>query len=228
MDKNTFSIIERHMLDQMRDSAHDKHHVYRVLYTALDIAQTLPGADMDVLLASCLLHDIGRQRQFEDPSLCHAQVGGEMAYGYLQSIGWPEHAAGQVRHCIGSHRYRESSQPQSIEAKILFDADKLDVTGALGIARTLFYKGQVGQPLYNLDEKGAVIERAEGSEPYSFFEEYQFKLKDIYDKFYTDRARRIALGRRQAAADYYESLLSEINASCRNAGQKLSGVLGPV
>lgn len=78
-----------------------------------------------------LLHDIGRKEQFENPELCHAIAGSE-----------------KVKHCIKTHRYRKNNLPESLEAKILFDADKLDVTGAMGIARTLIYKGIVSEPIY--------------------------------------------------------------------------------
>lgn len=123
MDKETFHEIEAHMLCIMRDSAHDAEHVYRVLYNALDIASAERGVDYDVLLAACLLHDIGRARQFENPSLCHASVGGDMAFEYLIGIGFPHEKAGHVKQCIISHRYRNDAPPATIEAKILFDAD---------------------------------------------------------------------------------------------------------
>ena len=57
----------------MSDAAHDKQHVYRVLYNAVEIAKTERGANYDVLIAACLLHDIGRKEQFEDPSKDHAE-----------------------------------------------------------------------------------------------------------------------------------------------------------
>lgn len=146
MDKTQFAQMEATMLEAMEDSAHDCQHVYRVLYTALDIANYENDADIDILIAACLLHDIGRKAQFENPSLCHAKVGSEMAYRYLLSIGWEKKDAQHVSDCINSHRYRGNHSPQTIEAKILFDADKLDAAGAMGIARTLIYQGQVAQP----------------------------------------------------------------------------------
>lgn len=48
-----------------------------------------------------------------------------------------------------THRFRKNRPPESPEAKILFDADKLDVTGAMGVARTLVYQGTMAQPLYS-------------------------------------------------------------------------------
>ena len=150
MTKEIYNAIERYMLGIMDDSAHDCQHVYRVLYNALEIAKAEPAVDYDILISACLLHDIGRPDQVADPSLCHAEVGSEKAYRFLLGLGMTEAFASQVRHCILTHRFRKNLLPQTIEARILFDADKLDVTGAIGIARTLLFKGTVTEPLYRL------------------------------------------------------------------------------
>lgn len=209
MTKTQYKQIESHMLSLMTDSAHDKEHIYRVLYAALDIARAEPDIDIDVLIAACLLHDIGRDRQFGDPSLCHAAEGGKMAYDYLTAIGWEEKRAAHVKDAITSHRFRSNDAPQSKEAKILFDADKLDATGALGIVRTLIYKGQVSDILYSTDEAGRVIE-GEKETKNTFFHEYKFKLENIYDRFYTDKAKGIALQRQKAAVDFWNALHGDV------------------
>ena len=72
MKTKDYRLIEAYMLSCMRDSAHDREHIYRVLYAALDIASFEEPVDSDVLIAACLLHDIGRREQFENPALCHA------------------------------------------------------------------------------------------------------------------------------------------------------------
>ena len=71
MTKETYDLLESYMLSCMEDSAHDKEHIYRVLYTALDIAGTEEEVDRDVLICACLLHDIGRREQFETVSYTH-------------------------------------------------------------------------------------------------------------------------------------------------------------
>ena len=209
MKRETYRMIEDYMLRCMADSAHDREHVYRVLYTALHLAEAEENVDLDVLTTACLLHDIGRQEQFADPSLCHAQVGGEKAYRFLKERGFEEGFACHVRSCIEAHRFRKINPPRSIEAKILFDADKLDVTGSIGIARTLLYQGQAVRPLYTLNAEGEIADGTGCTED-SFFREFKFKLEKIYDRFYTARGRELALQRRQAAVSFYESLLSEV------------------
>jgi uncharacterized protein len=225
MTKQAFELIEAHMLSHMRDSAHDRHHISRVLYAALDIAAGESHVDHDVLIAACLLHDIGREKQAADPSVCHAQAGGEMAYYFLMSIGWDQSRALHVKACITSHRYRGDNPPDSIEARILFDADKLDACGAMGIARTLIYSGQTDEPLYRLDDDGRIITGSRDMESESFFEEYEYKLKKVYESFYTEGAARIASQQRQAAADFRDALYRQIDDNMRVGRECLRDML---
>lgn len=212
MNRERYSLIESFMLSCMQDSAHDREHVYRVLYSALEIASEEADADYDVLIAACLLHDIGRAEQLRDPSQCHAQVGAEKAYRFLTEKGFGEVFAKYVSDCILTHRFRKNSPPQSIEAKILFDADKLDVAGAVGIARTLVYKGTVGEPLYTLRSDGTISDGAQDEQP-SFFHEYKRKLEKVYDGFYTQKGAQLAEQRRAAAEMFYSSLYEEVGVS---------------
>lgn len=212
MEKQKYLLLEQYMLSCMNDSAHDKEHIYRVLYVALEIGQYEKNVNKDVLVAACLLHDIGRKEQFENPTLCHAKVGSEKAYLFLVENGWENEEALHIKDCILTHRYRADNPPKSIEAKILFDSDKIDVTGAIGIARTLIYKGKVSEPLYSLCEDGSIADGTEDKEP-SFFHEYKYKLENIYDKFYTEQGRNLAKKRKLAAVNFYESIFAEVKTS---------------
>ena len=224
MTKQTYTLLENYMLSCMEDSAHDREHIYRVLYNALDIAQGESKVDFDVLIAACLLHDIGRKEQFKDPSVCHAAVGAEKACSFLLTQGFGEDFSRKVRHCIQTHRFRKSAQPQSVEAKILFDADKLDATGALGIARTFMYKGDMAEPIYTVLPDGSICDGTK-SDDASFFHEYKFKLEKLYDRFYTARGAQLANQRRAAAAAFYESLYREVNEGYTSGRERLNGIV---
>lgn len=219
MTNEIYQLLENYMLSCMEDSAHDKEHVYRVLYTALDIAGTETNVDYDVLICACLLHDIGRKEQFENPALCHAQVGAQKAYQFLIEHGFTEAFASHAADCIRTHRYRKSNPPESIEAKILFDADKVDASGTVGIARTLLYKGEVGDPLYTIGADGNVLDGT-ADEKSSFMKEYKYKLENLYSHFWTKRGEELAKSRQQAAQAFYNSLLREVRSSY-GAGQAL-------
>ena len=225
MTYKEYGVIENHMLGHMRDAAHDRHHIYRVLCSAVDIAAHEENVDMDVLIAASLLHDIGRHKQAEDPNVCHAQAGSLMAYDFLLSIKWSEDRARHVKDCVSTHRYRADNPPKSLEAKILFDADKLDAAGAVGIARTLIYGGQTGEPLYLVDENGEVVTAGGGAEFTTFMQEYNYKLKNLYDSFHTKRAREIALERKKHASAFYDGLYEEVGRAYKSGMIRISEML---
>ena len=212
MKKEAYALLENYMLSCAEDSIHAADHIYRVLFAALDIAQSEPDAELDVLTAACLLHDVGRPEEAADPALCHAQVGAEKAFRFLLDSGFSEDFAQNVRHCVAAHRFRSSTPPESLEAKILFDADKLDVTGSIGIARTLAYGGRYDEPLYTLLPDGSICDGS-GDAPASFLYEYCFKLKNLYDNFFTQRGAQLARQRQNAAQAFYDSLLDELRAA---------------
>lgn len=209
MNRQTFALIEDYMLTCMKDAAHDKEHVYRVLNNAVCIAVSEPEVQWDVLIAAALLHDISRPEQMADPSVDHATHGADKAYAFLKAQGFAKDFCDHVRACIRTHRFRKSERPATLEARILFDADKLDVAGAIGIARTMAYNGETGRPIYTRDENGVISDGA-GDTADSFFREYKFKLEGICEHFLTEAGRALALERHAAAKAYYEALLQEV------------------
>ncbi len=113
---------------------------------------------------------------------------------------------------------------RSIEAKILFDADKLDVAGAIGIARTLLYKGQVSEPLYSVCPDGSVSGGENDTAP-SFFQEYKYKLEKLYENFLTKKGAELAIERQEAAVAFYESLRREVGMSYEKGRSDLEKLL---
>ena len=224
MKKTTFHLIEDYMISCMKDSAHDQEHIYRVLHLALMIAQTEPETDYDVLICACLLHDIGSRAEFENPALNHAEAGAVQAFRFLLDHQFSEEFAEKVSDCIRSHRFRKNRPPQSLEAKILFDADKIDVSGAVGIARTLIYQGSMSTPIYSLLPDGTISDGTTDTTP-SFFHEYKYKLEHIYEHFYTVKGAAIAKQRQQAAADFYQALYQEVKTSRDDGRSRLDTLL---
>jgi len=170
-------------------------------------------------VTACLLHDIGREKEFAAPTVCHAEIGAEMAYNFLLALNWTGEKALHVKECIITHRYRGNKPPKTIEAKILFDADKIDAAGVLGIARTIIAGGLKAEALYLMNDDGEIITAANTKRP-SFFHEYNFKLKNIYDYFYTKRAKEIVGSRQKAAINFYNDLYKEITSNYDNGIKK--------
>ena len=209
MHRKDWLHLEAYMHQCMKDSAHDMQHVRRVLNNAIDIASSEENVNMDVLMAAAILHDVGRADELTDPTADHALTGSERAYHLILDMNFPESFAEHVRQCIRTHRFRRNDPPASLEAKILFDADKLDVCGAIGIARTLMYSGEHCRPLYSTDDDGFIRDGKDDTED-SFCHEYRFKLEGMYDRFLTRRGAELAANRQKAARDFYASLLSEV------------------
>ncbi|MDD5738794.1 MAG: HD domain-containing protein, partial [Candidatus Pacebacteria bacterium] len=131
-------------------SAHSLDHITRVYNLALNLAKG-ENVDMEVLEAAVLLHDIARVKEDTDPSgnTNHALLGAEMAEKILIEIGFSEQKIKHITECVRTHRNKGNNRPQTIEAKILFDADKLDSLGCIGIARAFAIGGQYGQKIYS-------------------------------------------------------------------------------
>ena len=218
-----FQKIESYMQGCLGDSAHDAEHIYRVLYNAIAIAKTEHDINYDMLITACLLHDIGRPEQAKDPAVCHAMAGAEKAQRFLLDLGMEQDFVDGVCHCIRAHRFSKRQQPQSLEAKILFDADKLDVTGALGIARTLQYQGKHDTPLYYM-ENGQIVTDDDHVER-SFFQEYTRKLSKLYDVFFTAEGLRLAREKRQTAERFREALYREIHDRYEEGQSQLQHLL---
>ncbi len=128
-------------------SAHSMDHILRVHELCMALAKSEPDADLEVLEAAVLLHDIARVREDEDYSgnIDHAVLGSVLAEKVLKDIGFPAEKIEKVRQCIITHRFRTGNEPKTIEAKILFDADKLDILGAIGIARLFMVAGEYSE-----------------------------------------------------------------------------------
>ena len=130
------------------DPVHDLGHILRVLDLAESMGEEL-GADLEVLRAAALLHDASGAHPGEgEDRRSHEQQSAIFAGKVLKEEGWEQGRIEAVQHCIRAHRFRGSEPPETLEAKILFDADKLDVMGAFGAARTLGYALQAGQPFF--------------------------------------------------------------------------------
>ena len=182
------------------DAAHDFDHVLRVLALAECIGQT-EGAAMDIVRAAALLHDVARAEE-ERNGACHARVGAERARQIL--AGHPTDKVEAVAQAIASHRFRDEVVPQTLEAKVLYDADKLDAIGAIGIARAYALAGKRGQRLW-------ARSRAESqSTDNTPVQEFAFKLSRLKETLFTATARQIAEERHRYLVEFFARLEEEV------------------
>jgi uncharacterized protein len=122
------------------DPVHGLGHILRVLALAERMGEEL-GADLEVLQAAALLHDASGAHPGEGADRqSHEQTSALFAGEVLKKEGWEQTRIDAVQHCIRAHRFRGNESPETLEAKILFDADKLDVMGAFGAYHEYLFK----------------------------------------------------------------------------------------
>src|SRR5438128_3313453 len=184
-----------------RDRADGKSHIERVLRTAVEIGKR-EGADLEIIELSAILHDIfaNEEKRSNVEGFRHEIEASKEAKNILKNLGFTDRTVDAVCHCIESHRKRTGRvQPQTVEAKCLFDADKLDCIGAIGIVRSAFMSLEQGQEFYkqedietykrrNIRPDGTVIDFAQHSSNL----EYELSLKEVAKRMYTETGKRLA------------------------------------
>jgi len=195
------------------DPVHDFDHVLRVYRLAERLAE-VEGADFRIVRAAALLHDSrgsapgGDGEDRAGHHIASAVFAGEV----LRQKGWLEEDIKAVQHCIRTHRFRRKEDaPETLEAKVLFDADKLDVLGAIGAARTIGYAALDGQPAYaEPSERFLGTGEKEPGEPHSSYHEFLFKLRHVKDRIFTESGKSLAEARHAYLVGFYEQLQAEV------------------
>ncbi len=196
------------------ETAHSFDHALRVTALAERIAE-VEGADIAIVRAAALLHDVtasGSDRAN------HHVTGAQMAREVLLSMGCATDEVEAVAHCIVAHRFRSREPdriagaavaPRTLEAQCVYDADKLDAIGAVGVARAFVYGAELGQPLwgkvsgqYQADEKTGEIHTAH--------HEFHVKLRHVRDRLYTRTGRKIAVERHRYMVSFFERMALEV------------------
>jgi uncharacterized protein len=196
---------------EVDDPVHGFNHIKRVYHLAERLAEA-EGADLEIVRAAALLHD-AEGPGTGDSRLEHQLASAAFAGEILRTEGWPEENIEDVQHCIRSHRYRDrSEQPKTIEAKVLFDADKLDAIGATGAVRAIAYAVLANQDLYtNPTSQFIETGEKEAGEPHTPYHEFLFKLRNIKKRMLTQTGRRMAEGRHAYLEKFFEQLRAELD-----------------
>lgn len=191
-------------------SCHDLDHTLRVWHNAQVIARSEVGVDLVVISAAALLHDLGRPEEMSRQGVvCHAELGAALAPIILQECGFCD--AGLIEHvvaCIRSHRFRGASAPESLEAQVVYDADKLDSIGAIGIGRAFHFAGRIGARVHNRADE-ALGGTSYGRED-SAYREYLVKLRQVRERLLTVAGRALAESRAARMDRFFADLNEEV------------------
>lgn len=220
MEEKTFQKIKEAVEAELSCSAHNMDHILRVYNLSLHLAEG-ENIDLDVLKAATLLHDIARVREDADSTgqTDHALLSAEMCVPILKEVDFSDDKIKHVQDCIISHRYRTGNKPQTLEAKILFDADKLDSIGAIGVARAFVWSGRNNARIYNdidVDEYikenmgGKINGRIKDIAKHSIQIEYKTKFIFLAEKMHTAKAKTICQERLEFLENFLKRLEQEI------------------
>lgn len=199
-------------------ACHDWDHTMRVRANAMKIVNLLQQreplcvVDVKVVEVAALLHDIGRPQELADEGKTdHAVYGAELAAQCLPKMGVTDaRFIESVTACVRSHRFRKrdgGQEPSSIEAKIVYDADKLDSIGAIGIGRSFHFAGRTGARVHNRADEA--LQSDSYSREDSAYREYLVKLRHVRERMLTAAGQELAERRHQFMVAFFDELNEE-------------------
>lgn len=217
MDDKTYIEKFEHLARLVREhletapGCHDFEHVMRVFHNARLILETESGAEARVVELATLLHDIARPEEMAaNGSICHAEHGAKLAIPFLEKCGFRDSGMMEkISFCILRHRYRGQNKPETLNEKIVYDADKLDSIGAVGIGRAFHFAGRTGAKLHNTEEE-ALASTAYSSGD-TAYREYLVKLRNVPERMLTPTGRSLAVIRADFMDDFFKTLNTEVS-----------------
>ncbi|VVB77736.1 Ribonuclease Y [uncultured archaeon] len=187
--------------------SHAYDHTKRVCNLALKIGKK-EKADLDILKAAALLHDISRKKEDNNEIECHAEHGAEMAEKILKEMNFPPEKIINVKHSIKVHRHSKKLKAETKEAQIIQDADRLDALGAITIARMFSTGGKTNRPLYKPGIPFGKVHKGYYSES-TIHGFYAKILKITPESFNTSEAKTIAKERYKFVEEFIDRFLKE-------------------
>lgn len=207
MNKDIFLNIEKLSEKYFKHSHHCKFHTSRVLALATKIGLE-EKADIEVLKAAALLHDVARSLEDENKIDDHASKGAKIARRILKKCNFSPEKVDDVIYCIKVHRFSKGLKPKSLEARIIQDADRLDMIGAIGIARVFSRAGALNHPIYDPSIPAKKVYDGKSLTAINHFYEKLLKSKNV---FHTSCAKKISKNRYKFVEEFLERFLGEWN-----------------
>lgn len=210
-------ILEKLLIDIARenhsadDPSHDFAHSLRVFNLCKKMA-TIEGADLDILTPAPLFHDIITYPKNSERSRHETLESADFTGRILRTL--PEYPAGKidaVQTCILQCSFSKGIVPETIEGKILQDADRLEATGAISIMRTFSSGGRMSQPFYS--EEDPFYERTEPAAFSSGIALFHMRLLVVEKGMHTEFAKKIARRRTRFLNQFLDELRLELEES---------------
>ena len=198
------------LLLQNQSPAHDFQHMLRVYKNAEMISKQEESVDLDIVLAAALLHDLVVYPKGSSKTINSADDSAEIAKKILLEYkNYPREKIEKVADAIRTHSYSKRLVPQTLEGKILQDADRLDAIGAIGIARTFSVGGSENRSLYNPTDAFCETERQLDDTQWTL-DHIKRKLMILKNSMHTKTAKKIAEERTEFMELFLNQLRKEI------------------
>lgn len=198
--------IEREM---QTDAAHDLNHVKRVVATAKQLCDE-EQANPQVVVAAAYLHDCFTYPKDHPERKQSSAIAADKAVAFLAQIDYPPSLLAAVHHAICAHSFSAGIPPDTLEAKIVQDADRLDSLGAIGVARTIQVGTALQRPLYNADDP--LCHTRPPNDNRFTLDHFFIKLFAIADTMNTEAAKAEARKRKAFMQLFLDQLQHEANA----------------
>ena len=189
------------------DGSHDLSHILRVWANVRQLMAE-EGGDEEILLAATLLHDCVAVEKTSPLRSQASRLAAERAGELLAGHGWPVPRVGAVAHAIAAHSFSAGIAPETLEARILQDADRLDAIGLIGVARCFYVAGRTGAALYDPADPQAK-DRPLDDRRFAL-DHFETKLLTLAKGFQTVAGRRLAQHRHESLLAFRNGLLAEI------------------
>jgi uncharacterized protein len=196
-------------VDQVGDGAHDIAHLLRVWRNARSIAAIEGGAG-PVLAAAVLLHDCVQVEKSSPQRAQASRLAAERAGVILGALGWATGQVAEVAHAIAAHSFSAGIGPETAQARVLQDADRLDALGHIGVARCFYTAGRLGSALYDPADPRAA-HRALDDRRFAT-DHFRTKLLHLGAGFQTSTGAAMAAARVQVLQDFLDGLEAEAGA----------------
>ncbi|EPS4453134.1 HD domain-containing protein [Vibrio parahaemolyticus] len=191
------------------DAAHDIEHVKRVVKTAKQLCDE-ENADIAIVLPAAYLHDCFTYPKDHPNRKQSSAIAAKKAIAYLESIQYPQHYHDAIAHAIEAHSFSANIRPNTLEAQIVQDADRLDALGAIGVTRCIQGSTHFNAQLYN-DNDMFAKERELNDKQFTV-DHFQTKLFKIVDTMNTESAKLEANKRKAFMQTYLKQLHDEVTA----------------
>lgn len=190
------------------DGSHDLSHILRVWRNAATIAAAEPAADTELLAAAVILHDCVAVEKDSPQRPFASRLAAEEARRIMGELGWPSARLDALAHVIAAHSFSAGIAPETLEARILQDADRLDAIGAVGIARCFYVGGRMGSSLYEPADPEAVA-RPLDDRRYAL-DHFGAKLFRVADGFLTPAGQAMAQQRTATMRAFVAAFVREV------------------